>query len=138
MECRRNPNRQLKSTKRMDFMATPILFTWNLTPSRLSALREISAPLGVPVRPVAPQEAAKPLASLGETVPAPGLAAMPFAEEMLLMVYFPDKLIDRLLAGMKAKGMAILRKAVLTPTNAGWNSVQLFAELSREAARFKP
>ena len=57
---------------------------------------------------------------------------------MLLMAYFPDKLIDRLLAGMKAKGMAIPRKAVLTPTNAGWNSAQLFAELSREAARFKP
>ncbi len=119
-------------------MPRTVLFTWNLTPSRLSALREICAPLGVPVRPVAPQEAVNPLAALGETVPAPGLAAMPFAEEMLLMAYFPDKLIDRLLAGMKAKGMAIPRKAVLTPTNAGWNSVQLFAELSREAARLKP
>ena len=128
----------VQPVERMNPMTSPILFTWNLNPGRLSVLREICAALSVPVRPVAPQEAEKPLAALGETVPAPGLAAMPFAEEMLLMAYFPDKLIDRLLAGMKAKGIVIPRKAVLTPTNAGWNSVQLFAELSREAARFKP
>ena len=116
-------------------MPRPVLYTWNLTAARLKALRDLCAQMSVPVRPVAPQEAVKPLASLGETVPVPGLAAMPFAEEMLLMAYFPDKLIDRLLAGMKAKGIAVPRKAVLTPTNAGWNSIQLFAELSREAAR---
>ena len=116
-------------------MPQSVLYTWNLTPSRLSALREICAPLGVPVRPVAPQETEKPLTALGETVPAPGVAAMPFAGEMLLMAYFPDKLIDRLLAGMKAKGIVIPRKAVLTPTNAGWDSARLFAELSLEAER---
>ena len=119
-------------------MPRPVLFTWNLTAERLGSLREICAALSVSVRPVAPHEAEKPLAALGEAVPAPGLTAMPFVEEMLLMAYFPDKLIDKLLAGMKAKGIVIPRKAVLTPTNAGWNSVQLFAELSREAARFKP
>ncbi len=119
-------------------MPRPILFTWNLTAERLGNLREICSALSVPVRPVAPQETGKPLASLGEAAPAPELMAMPFSGEMLLMAYFPDKLIDRLLAGMKAKGIVIPRKAVLTPTNAGWNSVQLFAELSREAARFKP
>ena len=116
-------------------MTSPILFTWNLNPGRLSVLREICSALSVPVRPVAPQEAEKPLASLGEAAPAPGLMRMPFAGEMLLMAYFPDPLIDRLLAGMKAKGMVVPRKAVLTPTNAGWNSVQLFAELSLEAER---
>ena len=116
-------------------MHRPILFTWNLTAERLGNLREICAPLGVTARPVAPQETGKPLASLGEAVPAPGVAAMPFTEEMLLMAYFPDKLIDRLLAGMKAKGIVIPRKAVLTPTNAGWDSARLFAELSLEAER---
>lgn len=121
--------------ERMNPMTSPILFTWNLTPSRLSALREICAPLGVPVRPVAPQETGKPLVSLGEAAPAPGLMRMPFAGEMLLMAYFPDPLIDRLLAGMKAKGIVIPRKAVLTPTNAGWDSARLFAELSLEAER---
>ena len=119
-------------------MPRPVLYTWNLTAECLGKLREICAAMSVPVRPVAPQEAAKPLASLGEAAPAPGLMMMPFLEEMLLMAYFPDKLIDKLLAGMKAKGIAISRKAVLTPTNAAWNSLQLFAELSREAARMKP
>ena len=61
--------------------------------------------------------------------------AMPFQEEMLLMADFPDKLVDRFLAGMKAKGITVSRKAVLTPVNAAWNSQRLFDELSREAIR---
>ena len=119
-------------------MPRPVLYTWNLTAECLGKLREICAAMSVPVRPVAPQETEKSLASLGEAAPAPGLMMMPFSEEMLLMAYFPDKLIDKLLARMKAKKIAIPRKAVLTPTNAGWNSVQLFDELSREAVRTKP
>ena len=116
-------------------MHQPVLYTWNLTKECLGTIREICSPLSVPVRPVAPQEADIPLGKLGETAPAPGLMAMPFQGEMLLMAYFPDKLIDRFLAGMKAKGINVPRKAVLTPVNAAWNSRKLFDELSREVSR---
>ena len=64
----------VQPVERMNPMTSPILFTWNLNPSRLSVLREICAALSVPVRPVAPQEAEKPLAALGLELPESVLA----------------------------------------------------------------
>ena len=41
--------------------------------------------------------------------------------------------IDALIAGLKKNGAGrVDLKAVLTPTNAGWNSLELYEEIKRE------
>ena len=56
-----------------------------------------------------------------------------FAEEMLLMAGFTSRRIDALIAGLKKNGAGrVDLKAVLTPTNAGWNSLELYEEIKRE------
>ena len=112
----------------------PVLYCWNFTPDRAAALAEICSELGVRLRKVSPAETGLPVASLPEREPGPGLAMMPFREEMLLMARFPDSLVDSLLASLRRRGLTVARKAVLTPFNAAWDSRKLFAELSAEAA----
>lgn len=53
--------------------------------------------------------------------------------EMLLFVDFDRALLDAFLKGFRRDGIApVALKAMLTPTNLQWNSLQLFDELSRE------
>ena len=50
-----------------------------------------------------------------------------FDEEMLVMSGFDSGDIDRLIKALRTTGVGrVALKAVVTPTNIGWNSVQLF------------
>lgn len=114
----------------------PTLCCWNFTPARLGALRGLCGELGIALRAVGAGDVRLPLARLPETEPAASIAAMPFADEMLLMAAFPGPLTDALLAGLRRTGLApVPLKAVLTLFNMGWDSVRLHRELSAEAAR---
>ena len=58
-----------------------------------------------------------------------------FSDEMLVMAYFPQGMMNVFLQGLRRAGVApVALKAVLTPTNAAWSSAQLHEELSREHA----
>ncbi len=117
-------------------MPQPVLYTWNFSASRLAALRSLCGGLGIRLRPVSPAECGLPLGKLPDPPRPAGPSAMPFPEEMLLMAFFPDRLTDALLAGLREKGLApIRRKAVLTPFNALWDSKRLYRELTEEAER---
>lgn len=63
------------------------------------------------------------------TVPA--LDALP-PEGMLVMCGLKNSRLDRLLLELNRAGVSIPYKAVLTPTNAGWNALQLAYELIQE------
>lgn len=58
------------------------------------------------------------------------------SESMILMCGFSQKQMDKLLAALKRQEVKIDYKAVLTPTNAQWNVLRLFAELAREKAAY--
>ena len=90
---------------------SPILYCWNFTQSRAGTLDGICSGLGIRLRRVAPSEAELAIASLPERAPAPGLSAMPFRDEMLLMAFFPDALLDRFLAALRANSLSVPRKA---------------------------
>lgn len=50
-----------------------------------------------------------------------------FDEEMLVMSGFDSRDIDRLIKALRTTGVGrVALKAVVTPTNIGWNSVQLY------------
>ena len=119
-------------------MQQPVLYSWNFSAPRMAALQALCGRLGVRLRPVSPVECTLPLGRL-PAVPLPaGPAVMPFPEEMLLMAFFPDALCDAFLAGLRAAGLApVRRKAVLTPSNALWDSRELYRAMSEEAERME-
>ena len=119
-------------------MQQPVLYSWNFSAPRMAALQALCGRLGVRLRPVSPVECTLPLGRL-PAVPLPaGPAVMPFPEEMLLMAFFPDALCDAFLAGLRAAGLApVRRKAVLTLSNALWDSRELYRAMSEEAERME-
>ena len=116
----------------------PTLCCWNFATNRLQALQRICKGLHVRLRIVGSGDFSLPLARLPETAPAVSLAPIPFPDEMLLMIAFPDALVDNLLAGLRTEGLAPVRyKAILTPFNMGWNSLTLWQKLAVEDATIR-
>lgn len=59
-----------------------------------------------------------------------------FHEEMLVMKGFTESLLNQLLTSLrKEKVEKIDLKAVITPTNQTWNTLQLYEELKKEHAQ---
>lgn len=116
-------------------MQTPTVFLYNLDTPKGSQIKRMCLPMKIRVRPVKPEEFAEPLASLtGQTEPAgqtPEHAI--FTDEMLLLVHFTNGLLDAFLQGFRRHKIApVALKAIYTPHNAAWNSIQLCEELLKE------
>lgn len=78
------------------------------------------------------------LAGLKDIPPVPLPEPLPgMTEEMLVMCYFPEALLNRFLPALRKNGLRIPLKAVLTPANAAWSSYQIYVELMREDARMR-
>ncbi len=61
-----------------------------------------------------------------------------FAEEMMVLCFFPNEKVSAFLNGFRQKGYRPIQlKAVLTETNSAWDSVALNKELAEEDAWFK-
>ncbi len=61
-----------------------------------------------------------------------------FKEEMLVMKNFSEEQLDNFLKFIRSSGLAPIElKAVLTPVNCQWNSLQLYQELTKERAAFQ-
>ena len=76
----------------------------------------------------------EPVGALAGMMPRTGAeAAGSFDDEMLVLVNFGSKLLNQFLQELRAaKIPGVALKAVLTPTNAEWNSVRLHEEIRRE------
>ncbi len=59
------------------------------------------------------------------------------AESMMIFCDVTEKHFSRALALLREKGVRIDYKAVLTPTNARWNVLRVYAELAREKAEYE-
>ena len=118
-------------------MISPILLHYNLREGRAGDIGRIAQNLGISMRLVEKDEYRQTLAalcSLEEKALAAGQGAG-FEEEMLVMAFFPEGLLGKLLDAIRAAGIApVALKAVLTENNARWHSVQLHKELSEEYA----
>jgi hypothetical protein len=96
--------------------------------------------LGIRVREVGRDEYALPIGALaGIPVARPSSAeapaSPPFDDEMLVMCHMMTNELDAFLRAMREAGMPrIDLKAVLTPINVLWNSIDLHSELAREHA----
>jgi hypothetical protein len=101
--------------------------------TRLKRLREIAKTLQVQVRRIGAEdyqvplrailERRKPYSHTGETGE--------INAEMIVFCGLTDSVLERFLYALRQMG-TVAHKAVLTPTNAEWSGVTLFAELERE------
>ena len=121
-------------------MQLPAILCYNLPPEREGRLRTLCAIQKIRLRPVSPAEYGKPVGALAGLLPDDGTpaAAIPFQEEMLVLCGFSEEALDAFLRGFRQSGMPpVALKAVLTPSNAVWNSAALCAELRREHEAFR-
>lgn len=117
-------------------MNHPMLLLYNLDNPKGAKIRRMALPLGLRTRLVAPEQYGLTLAALTEgEEPESPWAGEGFEEEMLLLVNCPGPLLDRFLQGFRRNKIPpVALKAVLTPTNRDWTSLQLREELSKERA----
>ena len=114
-------------------MKPPVLLTYNLHGERAAKIRMAAMRFRVRLRAVERREYARPLAELVENGPEGDWAGEAFDEEMLVMANFPAPLVQAFLQGLRRAGVCPGGlKAVLTPTNAQWDSRALYEELCKE------
>lgn len=116
-------------------MNQPVLLVYNMSEDQLAKVRLSAMRLKIRLRPVAPQECTLPLISLLDAPKAAQstVAMSPFDGEMLVMANFPAGMLQAFLTAMRRAGAhPVALKAVLTQTNAQWDSVRLHDELLAE------
>ena len=117
-------------------MNHPMVLLYNLDNPKGAKIRRMALPLGLRTGLVTPEQYGLTLAALTEgEEPESPWAGEGFEEEMLLLVNCPGPLLDRFLQGFRRNKIPpVALKAVLTPTNRDWTSLQLREELAKERA----
>ena len=113
---------------------SPTILVFNIPADKLSKLRFTCMRLGIQVCPVEAADYGQTIGALcgmAERTEAPAPEET-FTEDMLVMNGFNQQLANRLLAALKQGRLPIRLKAVVTPTNALWNPVELYKELTAE------
>ena len=64
-------------------------------------------------------------------------AAIPLAEEMIVITGADDSGLDRILSHLRSAGMQSVLKAVLTDNNIAWNARQLYHEMCEERSKIR-
>ena len=114
-------------------MKPPVLLTYNLYGDRAAKIRLVAMRFRIRVRGVLAAEYDRPVGELVDTAPGGTWEGAAFSDEMLVMAHFPAPLLQAFLQGMRRAGVRpVALKAVLTPTNAAWDSNALHAELCKE------
>ena len=116
-------------------MTEPLILTYNLDKPQMLKLIFVCAQLKIRCLNVQRSDYAQPLAALAGLRSRTGAVygGEGFAEEMLVMVNFTGQLLQAFLEALRrGKVPTIALKAVLTPTNEVWDSIQLHDELLRE------
>ncbi|MBM6886214.1 DUF3783 domain-containing protein [Pseudoflavonifractor phocaeensis] len=115
-------------------MNHPMVLLYNLNNEKGGKIRRMCLPLGLRTRLVEPAEYGLTLSQLVEgQPPETPWAGECFSEELLLLVNCPGPLLDRFLQGFRRNKIPpVGLKAVLTPTNSGWTSLELREELAKE------
>ena len=116
-------------------MKQPVLLCYNLSGEKMQKIRRAAMRLKIRVRPVEEDEYAQTVAALcglEEKTDAAYVGAG-FEDEMLVMANFPAGMMNAFLGLFRRMGIApVALKAMLTPTNAAWNSEKLHAEIAGE------
>ena len=116
-------------------MKQPVLLCYNLSGEKMQKIRLAAMRLRIRIRPVEKNEYAQTIAALCglEKKTDAAYAGAGFEDEMLVMANFPAGMMNTFLGLFRRMGIApVALKAMLTPTNAAWNSEKLHAEIAGE------
>lgn len=116
---------------------TGTVFFYNLNTAKGRQIRMLCLKLGLQIRNVGREQYLEPVGALagvqgfeltGEIYTGEG-----FQDEMLVMKGFSNSVLDAFLRGFRTMKIApVALKAVLTESNCGWNSLELYDELVKE------
>ena len=116
-------------------MATETVLMYNCSGPEWAKLRQIFLMLRVRICPVEADQYGLTLAELLSRSGEKRGVEEDFSDPMLVFCGLSQGKLDQLLTAMaRAQLPRIALKAMLTPTNAGWTSQQLWTELRREHA----
>ena len=116
-------------------MAVETVLMYNCNGEQWAKLRQIFLMLRVRIRPVEADQYGLTLAELLSRSGEKRGVEEDFSDPMLVFCGLSQGKLDQLLTAMaRAQLPRIALKAMLTPTNAGWTSQQLWTELRREHA----
>ena len=122
-------------------MGAPTILAFNLDAAALSGMSQLCAALGLRCKAVPKEGFTLPLgAMLGMPVSAPSalMVGNNFDEAMLVMCGLDEAQFNAFLDALRSAPLPrVGLKAVLTPTNVGWNACQLYDELCREREAFR-
>ena len=116
-------------------MKQPVLLCYNLSGEKMQKIRLAAMRLKIRVRPVEKDEYAQTVAALCglEEKTDAAYEGAGFEDEMLVMANFPAGMMNAFLGLFRRMGIApVALKAMLTPTNAAWDSEKLHAEIAGE------
>ena len=114
-------------------MSQEIALVYNLKEERLRKVRSVLMFLGIRVREVKSEEYGIPVGELiRNTTNAEYKAEGDFFEEMMVLSMAPARVNDLIQRFRRHKAALPALTAVLTETNAKWDSVTLAAELRQE------
>lgn len=100
-------------------------------------LKSILVTMGVRIKNVERSEYSRPIGELAgirkEEKEAESYEGEELPEEMMIMCGFTQSMIQELLIRIRRQRMApVDLKAVLTPTNQNWNSLEIYEEIKKE------
>ncbi|OUN17295.1 hypothetical protein B5G38_01865 [Gemmiger sp. An87] len=117
----------------------PCALVWNYpdTEPGFAALADACRAEGLTLTPVTPADTGRTIASLcGGPGPASAPALTGDWPAALIMNGLDRSRLDSFLTRLRAGGVSIPLKAMVTPTNQGWTLAALLAELVREREAF--
>ena len=118
-------------------MAHPLILSYNLDSLTESGLSALCRQLDIGLVRVDKADYGKPIGALAGIPVAgvPSARSEDFSAPMLVLCHMLSNRLNAFLDALRESGLPrIALKAVLTPSNVGWNSRQLYEELRREHA----
>lgn len=100
-------------------------------------IKRLLIPLGITIKEISKEQYLQSIGSLagikGFEKKEEAYNEEGFLDEMLVMHKFTSQRIDVILKGFRKAGIEkVDLKAVVTPTNASWNSLELYEEIKKE------
>lgn len=116
-------------------MSTPTLLMYNLENEKGAKIKLICLSMKIKIRIVKPEEYLQPLGAVAGL--GPGNDSIyhgeGFDDEMLVMVNFTGEMVNIFLQEMRRHQIKpVALKAMLTLTNASWDSITLHGEIKKE------
>ena len=116
----------------------PLLLCVHMESAKLMRVSFAAMALGIQVKEVRKDQWGQTVGALcGLDQENPKAPTGTIKEEMLIMAFFPNNLMDAFLKELRSSGCAVRLKAVLTSHNRAWPLSFLYQQLLAEAASFQ-